>query len=45
MDQYNAQVFSDPTSAILMGQYLTSPSPNGVPEAQLQWYMKNISNK
>lgn len=41
MDQY-PQAFSDPSSAVLMGQYLTAPV-NGFPEAQLQWYLSNQS--
>jgi hypothetical protein len=42
MDQY-PQAFTDPTSPILLGQYLTAPSPQGVPEAQLQWYINNAN--
>lgn len=40
MDQY-PQAFSDATSPILLGQYLTARSAQGVPEAQLQWYINN----
>jgi hypothetical protein len=44
MDQY-PQAFNDPSSAVLLGQYLTAPSPQGYPEANLRWYIDNVSNK
>jgi len=28
-----------------LGQYLTAPSPQGYPEANLRWYIDNVSNK